>query len=115
MKSNILELLEETAARVPLRRAFYDDHEALSFASLMERSRRIGSSLAAVTRPRQVVALLLDARSIRNLPAIFGVLYAGCAYAPRCPWAAEACARARPELRGEGGHLAACPRAFEGS
>lgn len=82
MKSNILELLEETAARVPLRRAFYDDHEALSFASLKERSRRIGSSLAAVTRPRQVVALLLDARSIRNLPAIFGVLYAGCAYAP---------------------------------
>lgn len=82
MKRNILELMEETAARVPERRAFYDDREALSFAALTELARRIGSGLAAVTRPRQVVALLLDARSIRNLPAIFGVLYAGCAYAP---------------------------------
>lgn len=82
MKRNILELMEETAARVPERRAFYDDREALSFAALAELARRIGSGLAAVTRPRQVVALLLDARSIRNLPAIFGVLYAGCAYAP---------------------------------
>ncbi len=82
MKRNMLELLEETAARVPERVAYYDDRQSLSFAALAELARRIGSSLARVTRPRQVVALLMDARSIRNLPAIFGVLYAGCAYAP---------------------------------
>ncbi len=32
----------------------------------------------------------------------------GCAYAPRCPRAAAACAEAVPELHGEGPHRAAC-------
>lgn len=82
MKRNILELLEETAARAPERLAYDDGQTSLSFAALAEQARRIGSRVAAVTRPRQVVALMLDARSIRNLPALFGVLYAGCAYAP---------------------------------
>ena len=82
MKRNILELLEETAARAPERLAYDDGQTSLSFAALAEQARRIGSRVAAVTRPRQVVALILDARSIRNLPALFGVLYAGCAYAP---------------------------------
>ena len=59
-------------------------------------------------RARQTRGVCGEAPSPLRLPS-------GCAYAPRCPWAAEACARARPELRGEGGHLAACPRAFEGS
>ena len=62
MKRNMLELLEETAARVPERVAYYDDRQSLSFAALAELARRIGSSLARVTRPRQVVALLMDAR-----------------------------------------------------
>ena len=82
MKKNFLEQLEETAERLPDKTAFYDDTESLSYAALAEASRRIGSCLAAVSAPRTPVALLLDARSIRNLPAIFGVLYAGCAYAP---------------------------------
>ena len=33
----------------------------------------------------------------------------GCAYAPRCPWRTDACARGRPGLRGgTDGHAAAC-------
>ena len=32
----------------------------------------------------------------------------GCAYAPRCPLRTDVCGRERPELRGEGGHCAAC-------
>jgi peptide/nickel transport system ATP-binding protein len=32
----------------------------------------------------------------------------GCAYAPRCPRAAAACAEAVPALQGDGPHRAAC-------
>lgn len=79
---NMLQPLELTAGRVPERVAFYDDREKLTYRALTDTARRIGSALAEVTSPRQSVALLLDARSIRNIPALYGVLYAGCAYAP---------------------------------
>lgn len=82
MKANMLEYLEETANRVPERIAFCDDRESLSFAGLMENAKKIGSCLAKHTAPRDPVALLIDARSLSNIPAMFGVLYAGCAYAP---------------------------------
>ncbi len=82
MKANMLEYLEETARRLPEKTAFYDDRESLTFAGLTDLARRIGACLAERTAPRQPVALLLDPRSIRNIPAMYGVLYAGCAYAP---------------------------------
>lgn len=82
MYPNMLCYLEQTVIRVPDRIAFYDDREALSFEALMETAQRIGTALAAITTPRTPVALLMDPRSIRNIPAIFGALYAGCAYAP---------------------------------
>ena len=82
MKKNFLEFLEESARRVPERTAFYDDREKLTYAGLQEKARRIGSRVAEAAAPRTPVALLLDSRSIRNIPAMFGVLYAGCAYAP---------------------------------
>ena len=82
MKANFLELLEETARRLPEKTAFYDDREGLSFRRLEELAQRIGSRLAEATGPRKPIALLMDARSIRNIPAMYGTLYAGCAYAP---------------------------------
>ncbi len=82
MKSNMLEYLEKTAERVPERIAFYDEREELSYGNLKEVSRRIGTALLKIAAPKKTVALFLDARSIRNIPAIYGVLYAGCAYAP---------------------------------
>ena len=82
MKANMLDYLEATAKRAPNRIAFYDDQESMTYATLRDRSRRIGSCLAAIAVPCTPVALLLDSRSIRNIPAIFGTIYAGCAYAP---------------------------------
>ena len=82
MMNNMLKYLEKTTAQYPDRIAFFDDQDSLTFAQLKEASRRIGSALAVHTEPRTPVALLFDPRSIRNLPAIFGTLYAGCAYAP---------------------------------
>ena len=82
MFSNMLKYLEQTVTRTPDRTAFYDDREKLTFAELMETAQRIGTALAAHAHVRTPVALLMDPRSIRNIPAIFGTLYAGCAYAP---------------------------------
>lgn len=82
MKANMLEYLEETAARFPDKIAFYDDRDSLTFAALEKTARRIGSCLAETTLACAPVALLLDPRSIRNIPSLYGVLYAGCAYAP---------------------------------
>ena len=82
MKANMLEYLEETAKRLPDKTAFYDDHEKMTFAALLETAQSIGSRLAETAAPRQPVALIMDPRSIRNIPAMFGALYAGCAYAP---------------------------------
>ncbi len=82
MKANMLEYLEETAERLPDKIAFYDNRESLSYAALRDTAKRIGSRLSVLCPPRKPVALLLDSRSIRNIPAMFGVLYAGCAYAP---------------------------------
>ena len=79
---SILEYLEATAARVPEKTAFYNDQSTLSFSGLLEVSRRIGSYLAARVPTRQPVALLINARSICNIPAMFGTLYAGCPYVP---------------------------------
>ncbi len=73
MKTNMLAYLEETAARVPDKIAFYDDQDSLTFAGLWEAALHIGSCLAEAAAPRSPVALLLDARSIRNIPAKYGV------------------------------------------
>ena len=82
MKSNMLEFLEETTRRLPDKVSFYDDRESLTYAQLTEKAQRIGSSLAATAPLRTPVALLLESRSIRNVSAMYGTLYAGCAYAP---------------------------------
>lgn len=78
---NMLEALERTAMRVPDRIAFYNDQESLTFAQLLQTAQRIGMWLAMCAQPKRAVAILMDARSIHNIPAIYGVLYAGCAYA----------------------------------
>lgn len=82
MVSNILEYLEKTAERVPERTAFYSDEERLTFAQVRQKARGIGTALTTMTEQRKPVALLLDSRSIHNIPAMYGVLYAGCFYAP---------------------------------
>ena len=57
MKANMLEYLEETAARFPDKIAFYDDRDSLTFAALEKTARRIGSCLAETTLACAPVAL----------------------------------------------------------
>lgn len=81
MLTDMLEYLERTVRRVPEKIAFCDDREKLTFGELEEASRRIGTALAAEGQ-RKNVAILMNSRSICNIPAIYGALYAGWAYAP---------------------------------
>ena len=80
--NNILEYLEHTAQRLPDKVGYYDDREGFTFSQLTDICQRIGSCLAEHTEPFKPVALLLDSRSVRNIPAQFGTVYAGCCFAP---------------------------------
>ncbi|HIV30858.1 MAG TPA: ABC transporter ATP-binding protein [Candidatus Pullichristensenella excrementipullorum] len=62
---------------------------------------------APVPDPRARARALADVRG--EAPSALDAPV-GCPFAPRCPRKADVCAHSRPELRGAGGHLAACHR-----
>ena len=82
MIENFLSYLENTARRVPDRVAYFNDKEFLTFSQLHKASQAIGSYLGAMMPSRSPVAVLMDGRSIWNIPAFLGVLYAGGFYTP---------------------------------
>jgi oligopeptide/dipeptide ABC transporter ATP-binding protein len=67
-------------------------------------------SVPRLDRPRQ---MRLD--PVEGQPPDLARLDSGCAFRPRCRFAIDACAEARPSLTpvGEAGHIAACFRAHE--
>ena len=62
---------------------------------------------APVPDPRARARALADVRG--EAPSALDAPV-GCPFAPRCPRKSDVCAHSRPELRGAGGHLAACHR-----
>ncbi len=82
MIGNILEFLERSADRLPEKVAFYDDREKLTYAQLLKVSKAIGTALAKTAPVRTPIAALMDGRSIKNVSAFLGIVYAGCANAP---------------------------------
>ncbi len=76
MLNNILEYLENTAARLPEKLAFSDGKEGVSFGELLCRSRGIGSALAKIGTTGRSVAVLMD-KSPRQLVAFMAVVYSG--------------------------------------
>ncbi len=79
MLKNILQYLENTAARVPDKLAFSDGKRTLTHGELLTLSRRMGSYLCAKGYYREPVMLLLE-RSPEAVAATFGVIYGGCYY-----------------------------------
>ena len=79
MRKNILQYLEDSAARLPEKTAFSDGKENISFGELGRASRAIGSYLAARGIRREAVAVFMD-KHPRTLAAFFGAIYAGCFY-----------------------------------
>lgn len=77
--TNILEYLEAAANKYPDKVAFADRESAISFLSLYEQSRSIGSYLSDKGLYREPVVLLTDRCPIA-IAAQLGIVYAGCYY-----------------------------------
>lgn len=80
MQKNILEYLENTAARVPDKLAFSTGKEGMTFGEVYSESRSIGTKLSSLGLYGESVVILMD-KHPRTVTAFWGVIYAGCFYA----------------------------------
>lgn len=74
--TNILEYLERSAQLYPEKPALVDEQQSITFAQALENSRRVGSSLALSLTRGQPVAVYME-KSVENLCAFWGIVYAG--------------------------------------
>ncbi len=81
MITNILEYLEQTVSWLPGKRAFWDEHTAITFQQLHRDARAIGSFLLRRGIRREPVAVLMT-RQPRSIGAFLGSVYAGDYYVP---------------------------------
>jgi amino acid adenylation domain-containing protein len=80
---NVLQYLEETAARLPDKIAFSDGEggASLTFSALLDAAKRIGSGLCRVGLAGKRVAVLME-RHPAAIAAMLGATYAGAIYVP---------------------------------
>ena len=83
--TNVLEYLERSADRFPDKLAFVDENESMTFTQFRDASMAIGSGLKQFGLHKDPVVILMDARHIPCLKAMFGVVYSGCYYIPLDP------------------------------
>ena len=76
---NILEMLEHSAERSPEKTVFADENKSVTYGEFLKTVQSIGSKIAAAGVYKAPVAVIAE-RSVENLAAMFGVLYAGCFY-----------------------------------
>lgn len=74
--TNILEYLERSAQLYPEKPALVDERQSITFAQALEDSRRVGSSLALSLTKGQPAAVYME-KSVENLCAFWGIVYAG--------------------------------------
>ena len=80
MINNVLEWLEAAALQYPEKEAYLEREKSLSFAAVLQLSKRIGSALLAVEGKAPIA--VISGRSVETIPAYFGCVYSGHAYAP---------------------------------
>jgi len=78
---NVMEYLDEIAARLPDKPAFCDDSLQLCFGEVDRRSRAVGSSLAAHGFFGEPVVVFME-KGPAAVSAFFGTVRAGCFYVP---------------------------------
>ena len=82
MYENVLEYLENAVQAWPDRSAFHDEKETMTYASLQDAAKRVGTGLAAHATMKQPIAMVMTDRSVRSVVSMHAVAYAGCAYSP---------------------------------
>ncbi len=73
---NVLEYLEQTAARFPHKTAFADEAQSCTFAELLDGARRVGSALAKHGCRHQPVPVVME-KSVDTIQILLGIVYAG--------------------------------------
>ncbi|MGN0255243.1 MAG: amino acid adenylation domain-containing protein [Chordicoccus sp.] len=81
MMENVLEMLENTAARLPEAPAVTDMERTLTWSELLHTAQRVGSALAGKLSGNEPVAVCAE-KSALTLAAQLGVVYAGGFYVP---------------------------------
>ena len=87
MNINVLEWLEQSAARYPNKVAFADINNSITYAELVEQAKRIGSAIIRIAGEHREdwknrpIAILID-RNIESLILFMGVVYSGNFYVP---------------------------------
>ncbi len=84
MFSNLLEMLEQTARRVPDKPAYISENAMLTWGRLEQEARKIGTFLASRIEKGSAVAILMD-HDVWCVAALLGTVYAGCFSAPLDP------------------------------
>ena len=79
MRTNILQYLEETAARLPEKVSFSDGKDSVTFGQLYNGARSIGSFLAEKGCRRRAVAVLMD-KHPHAIVTFMGIIYSGAYY-----------------------------------
>ena len=78
---NVLEYLEETAAKYPDKAAFVDEKKALSFGEMLRNAKAVGSYISIKGKLHSPVVVFME-KSADNIAAFMGVLYSGNFYCP---------------------------------
>ena len=76
MRINILEYLEDTAARVPSKLAFSTGKEGMTFSEVQKGAAAIGSYIAKRGIYREPIVIFMD-KHPATVTAFFGVIYSG--------------------------------------
>ncbi|MBO5968305.1 MAG: AMP-binding protein, partial [Clostridia bacterium] len=79
MRTNILQYLEETAARIPEKVSFSDGKDSVTFGQLYNGACSIGSFLAEKGCRRRAVAVLMD-KHPHAIVTFMGIIYSGAYY-----------------------------------
>ena len=78
---NILQLLEKAERERPSKKAFIDEHDAITYGTLGKSARRVGSSLLNVCGSGKTVAIYLE-KGINVIIAMMGIVYSRNCYMP---------------------------------
>lgn len=80
MNKNVLEWLEESVNKYPDKVAYLDLNEQVTFKDVMDKAKRVGSSLLNI-KDQSPIAIIGN-RKISTIIAYLGIVYSGHAYAP---------------------------------